>query len=110
MRRRIDPRKRDEAGGESARFHGADAVAGDHNQYQPHRLCAAQAGADGTFRRRTLAVIRPAADRRDRLTGASPHQLPRRAAAHPVFPDRVKSRHWWAWLGTAVLLIGEYGK
>jgi uncharacterized SAM-binding protein YcdF (DUF218 family) len=29
---------------------------------------------------------------------------------HPVFPERVKQGHWWAWRGTAVLLIGEYGK
>jgi uncharacterized SAM-binding protein YcdF (DUF218 family) len=28
---------------------------------------------------------------------------------HPVFPDRVRQR-WWAWHGTAALLIGEYGK
>jgi uncharacterized SAM-binding protein YcdF (DUF218 family) len=29
---------------------------------------------------------------------------------HPVFPERVKQEHWWAWRGTAALLIGEYGK
>jgi len=29
---------------------------------------------------------------------------------HPVFPERVKPRNWWAWHGTANLLIGEYGK
>ena len=29
---------------------------------------------------------------------------------HPVFPERVKEEHWWAWRGTAALLIGEYGK
>jgi uncharacterized SAM-binding protein YcdF (DUF218 family) len=29
---------------------------------------------------------------------------------HPVFPERVKPQHWWAWRGTAGLLIGEYGK
>jgi uncharacterized SAM-binding protein YcdF (DUF218 family) len=29
---------------------------------------------------------------------------------HPVFPERVKQEHWWAWRGTATLLIGEYGK
>ena len=29
---------------------------------------------------------------------------------HPVFPDRVKREDWWAWHGTAVLLIGEYGR
>jgi uncharacterized SAM-binding protein YcdF (DUF218 family) len=30
--------------------------------------------------------------------------------AHPVFPDRVKQEHWWAWRGTAALLVGEYVK
>jgi uncharacterized SAM-binding protein YcdF (DUF218 family) len=29
---------------------------------------------------------------------------------HPVFPEQVKEDHWWAWPGTASLLIGEYGK
>lgn len=29
---------------------------------------------------------------------------------HPVFPERVRDEHWWAWHGTAALLIGEYGK
>jgi uncharacterized SAM-binding protein YcdF (DUF218 family) len=29
---------------------------------------------------------------------------------HPVFPERVKQQHWWAWRGTAGLLIGEYAK
>jgi uncharacterized SAM-binding protein YcdF (DUF218 family) len=30
--------------------------------------------------------------------------------AHPVFPAQVKQEHWWAWRGTAALLIGEYVK
>jgi uncharacterized SAM-binding protein YcdF (DUF218 family) len=30
--------------------------------------------------------------------------------AHPVFPDRVKQEHWWAWRGTAALLVSEYVK
>jgi uncharacterized SAM-binding protein YcdF (DUF218 family) len=30
--------------------------------------------------------------------------------AHPVFPDQVKQEHWWAWRGTAVLLVNEYLK
>ena len=30
--------------------------------------------------------------------------------AHPVFPEQVKSEHWWAWRGTAMLLISEYAK
>lgn len=30
--------------------------------------------------------------------------------AHPVFPEGVKPQHWWAWRGTASLLIGEYAK
>ncbi|HEY3912782.1 MAG TPA: YdcF family protein [Stellaceae bacterium] len=29
---------------------------------------------------------------------------------HPVFPERVKPQNWWAWRGTASLLIGEYAK
>jgi uncharacterized SAM-binding protein YcdF (DUF218 family) len=29
---------------------------------------------------------------------------------HPVFPEEVKQQNWWAWRGTAALLIGEYGK
>jgi uncharacterized SAM-binding protein YcdF (DUF218 family) len=29
---------------------------------------------------------------------------------HPVFPEEVKQQNWWAWRGTAGLLIGEYGK
>jgi uncharacterized SAM-binding protein YcdF (DUF218 family) len=30
--------------------------------------------------------------------------------AHPVFPEQVKSEHWWAWRGTATLLMNEYLK
>jgi uncharacterized SAM-binding protein YcdF (DUF218 family) len=30
--------------------------------------------------------------------------------AHPVFPDQVKQQHWWAWPGTAALLVSEYVK
>jgi len=30
--------------------------------------------------------------------------------AHPVFPDQVKQEHWWAWRGTAALLVNEYVK
>lgn len=30
--------------------------------------------------------------------------------AHPVFPEHVKRKHWWAWPGTAVLIFGEYNK
>ena len=30
--------------------------------------------------------------------------------AHPVFPDKVKRVRWWAWPGTASLLISEYNK
>jgi uncharacterized SAM-binding protein YcdF (DUF218 family) len=29
---------------------------------------------------------------------------------HPVFSEPVKQQNWWAWRGTAALLIGEYGK
>lgn len=29
---------------------------------------------------------------------------------HPVFPEGAKEEHWWAWRGTAALLIGEYAK
>ena len=30
--------------------------------------------------------------------------------AHPVFPDQVKLERWWAWRGTAALLVSEYTK
>jgi uncharacterized SAM-binding protein YcdF (DUF218 family) len=30
--------------------------------------------------------------------------------AHPVFPEQVKQQHWWAWRGTASLLMSEYAK
>ena len=30
--------------------------------------------------------------------------------AHPVFPETVKSREWWLWPGTALLLATEYAK
>jgi uncharacterized SAM-binding protein YcdF (DUF218 family) len=30
--------------------------------------------------------------------------------AHPVFPEQIKQAHWWAWPGTAALIIGEYHK
>jgi uncharacterized SAM-binding protein YcdF (DUF218 family) len=33
-----------------------------------------------------------------------------RVVPHPVFSEQVKQQHWWAWRGTAALLIGEYGK
>lgn len=29
---------------------------------------------------------------------------------HPVFPSHVKQARWWAWPGTAMLIIGEYNK
>ncbi|MGH7048483.1 MAG: YdcF family protein [Stellaceae bacterium] len=29
---------------------------------------------------------------------------------HPVFPPSVKEQHWWAWRGTAALLVAEYVK
>jgi uncharacterized SAM-binding protein YcdF (DUF218 family) len=30
--------------------------------------------------------------------------------ANPVFPENVKQDRWWAWPGTASLIIGEYNK
>ena len=33
-----------------------------------------------------------------------------RIVPHPVFPERVREAYWWAWRGTAALLIGEYEK
>ncbi len=30
--------------------------------------------------------------------------------AHPVLVDHVKVGRWWAWPGTAGLIIGEYNK
>lgn len=29
---------------------------------------------------------------------------------HPVFPNQVKQQRWWAWPGTAALLVNEYAK
>lgn len=29
---------------------------------------------------------------------------------HPVFPENVKQDRWWAWPGTALLVISEYNK
>ncbi len=29
---------------------------------------------------------------------------------HPVFPEHVKVKQWWAWRGTAGLIAGEYNK
>ncbi len=29
---------------------------------------------------------------------------------HPVFSQHVKQQRWWAWPGTAILIIGEYNK
>jgi len=29
---------------------------------------------------------------------------------HPVFPEHVKTRRWWAWPGTAALIAEEYSK
>jgi uncharacterized SAM-binding protein YcdF (DUF218 family) len=33
-----------------------------------------------------------------------------RIIAHPVFPEQVKLADWWAWPGTAALIVGEYNK
>ncbi len=33
-----------------------------------------------------------------------------RVVPHPVFPERVREQRWWAWRGTAALLLGEYAK
>lgn len=30
--------------------------------------------------------------------------------AHPVFPEHVKVKRWWAWSGTTALIAGEYNK
>jgi uncharacterized SAM-binding protein YcdF (DUF218 family) len=32
------------------------------------------------------------------------------SVAHPVFPENVKWNKWWAWPGTASLIVGEYNK
>ena len=34
----------------------------------------------------------------------------RRLIAHPVFPAHVKRDRWWAWPGTAYLIVSEYTK
>jgi len=41
------------------------------------------------------------------FTGAMPEM---RIIANPVFPEQVKQANWWAWPGTAMLIIGEYDK
>ncbi len=33
-----------------------------------------------------------------------------RLVPHPVFADHVKRQRWWAWPGTAQLIVGEYNK
>jgi uncharacterized SAM-binding protein YcdF (DUF218 family) len=33
-----------------------------------------------------------------------------RIIANPVFPEQVKQANWWAWPGTAMLIVGEYDK
>jgi uncharacterized SAM-binding protein YcdF (DUF218 family) len=33
-----------------------------------------------------------------------------RIVANPVFPEQVKLADWWAWPGTAALIVGEYDK
>jgi uncharacterized SAM-binding protein YcdF (DUF218 family) len=33
-----------------------------------------------------------------------------RIIAHPVFPENVKQDRWWAWPGTASLIVAEYDK
>jgi uncharacterized SAM-binding protein YcdF (DUF218 family) len=33
-----------------------------------------------------------------------------RIIANPVFPEQVKLADWWAWPGTAALIVGEYDK
>jgi uncharacterized SAM-binding protein YcdF (DUF218 family) len=33
-----------------------------------------------------------------------------RIVANPVFPEQVKLAEWWAWPGTAALIVGEYDK
>ena len=34
----------------------------------------------------------------------------RRIIAHPIFPKHVKQARWWAYPGTATIVIGEYNK
>jgi uncharacterized SAM-binding protein YcdF (DUF218 family) len=39
------------------------------------------------------------------------HEMPEmRIIANPVFPEQVKQANWWAWPGTAMLIVGEYHK
>jgi len=39
------------------------------------------------------------------------HAMPNvQIITHPVFPAHVKVDEWWAWSGTAVLIVGEYNK
>jgi uncharacterized SAM-binding protein YcdF (DUF218 family) len=39
------------------------------------------------------------------------HAMPKATLVpHPVFPEHVKQSRWWAWPGTAALIVGEYNK
>lgn len=88
-------------------------------------LCCVVLGhdADNTFEnaRETAKWIRSRGFRSLRLVTAWYH-MPRSRlefnrvmpeidiVTHPVFPGQVKQEHWWAWRGTAALLVGEYMK
>src|SRR5262249_39909317 len=63
----IDPRERDEAGGQPATSRTADAVARHHDQYKPDQFRADQAGPAAAFRWRALRSIRSDPKRRGRL-------------------------------------------
>src|SRR5215831_11992428 len=77
VRRRADPRERDEAGGQPAQSRTPNAVARHHDQYQPDQFRADQAGADEALRRRALRSIRSHPDRGDRLNTAEKRLITR---------------------------------
>ena len=108
-------------------YHSTDVTALLHvaRQSPEHVACCIALGheADNTLGNaiETAQWMRQEGFRSLRLVTASYH-MPRsllefsrampdvRIIAHPVFPENVKQERWWAWPGTASLILGEYDK
>ncbi|HKW52404.1 MAG TPA: YdcF family protein [Stellaceae bacterium] len=107
--------------------HGTDVLALLRAEHQPPDKvpCCIALGydADNTLgnAQETAAWMREEGFHSLRLVTASYH-MPRsllefsrampevRIIPHPVFPERVKQERWWAWPGTASLIVAEYEK
>jgi len=107
--------------------HGTDMPAllrAEHQSTDKVPCCIALGyDADNTFgnAQETAAWMRREGFHSLRLVTASYH-MPRsllefsrampdvRIIPHPVFPERVKQERWWAWPGTASLIVAEYQK